>query len=98
MPFIMSMQATNLSFSGAGNAMAADQARMDLADSVSGGESPADLVSIEARDKALSMSSAKSWIDFEVAQALQKRAKDMHKRDMDQQRRLMDEDGVIFSP
>lgn len=96
MPLIMSSYATNLSFAGAGNAMAADEARLDLADSVTGGEFAADMLSLESQNKALSLDSANSWIQFQVAQGLQKRAKDMHNKDVAQQRRLMNEDGVIF--
>ncbi len=96
MPFIMSSYATNLSFAGAGNAFAADQSRMDLANSVTGNESPAEVADIAAQDKALALDSASSRLQYEVAQALQQRAQAMRKKDQEQRERMMKENGVIF--
>jgi plasmid stability protein len=95
MPFIMSSYATSLSFSGAGNAMAANEARMGLANGVTGNESQPEVASLAAQDKALSLESAYSGIQYQVAQAMQQSAQAMKKKDQEQRQRMLD-NGVLF--
>ena len=96
MPLIMSSYATNLTFAGAGGAMAANQARMDLADSMTGGESQSDIAFAGAVDRSQEMLAAGSRIQYELGLAMQNRAQEMRKKNLEHQRTLMDQDGVIF--
>jgi hypothetical protein len=95
MPFIMSSYATNLAYTGAGNAMMANQARMDLANGVTGYESQGAVASLAAQDKALRFASAYSGIQYQVAQAMQKQADELRKKNNEQRERML-ANGVLF--
>lgn len=93
-PF-MSMNATNLSFAGAGGAMAANQGMMGLANSATGNESQADVASLAAQDKALHLEGIQGKTQYTVSQALQGTAEEMKKKRQEQQQRNI-QNGMIF--
>lgn len=95
MPLIMSSYATNLAYAGAGTMMGVNQNRMDLANSMTGSESPAQVIFADSMDKAYEMQAAQSQMQFAVAQALQKNADELRKKNLEHQQ-AMQAMGVIF--
>jgi hypothetical protein len=92
---IMSMVATNLAYRSAGNLFGANQARMGLANSVTGGESQGDIVSLAAQDKALALQAAQDGTDYLASQAMQEEAQAMKKKEKELYERLR-ANGAIF--
>jgi hypothetical protein len=95
MPMITSMFATDLAFSSAGSAMAANQASMGLANRVTGNESPAEVAFLGSMDKALALQSAQAGTNYQVAMALQSAAQEAKRKRAEHQQTNL-QNGVIF--
>jgi hypothetical protein len=95
MPMLMSMQATNLAYSSAGLMFGANQARMGLANGVTGNESQAEVASLAAQDKALTFQGIQAQTNYQVSQAMLESAQNLKKKNQEQKERLM-ANGAIF--
>lgn len=95
MPLIMSSYATNLAYAGAGTMMGVNQNRMALADSMTGGESPAQVTFAGSMDRAYELQDAQAQMQFAVSQALQKNAEELRKKNLEHQQ-AMQAMGVVF--
>ena len=92
---ILSMYATNLTYAGASAMMGANEARMNLANSMTGGESPAAVRFAGISDKAYALEAANARMMYEVGLAMQGQAQAMRRKDMEQRQRMA-QNGVIF--
>lgn len=95
MPLAMSLFATNLAYDSAGVMFGANQARMGLADSVTGGESPASAASLQAQDKALTLQGIQAQTNYQVALAMQEAAQNLQKKNEEQRIRMI-QNGALF--
>ncbi len=94
-PMIMSMQATNLAHQSAANLFGSNQGIMGLANSVTGSESPAQLVGIQQMEKALQFQGIMAQTNLQAAWAMQESAQKLQQKNNEMKRRLMD-NGAIF--
>ncbi len=94
-PLAMSMFATNLAYNSAGTLFGANQARMDLANSATGGESMSDVASLQAQDKALSLQGAMAQTNYLVSQAMLEGAQSLRKKNQEQRERML-QNGALF--
>lgn len=76
--------------------MGAAQARTNLAASMTGAESPAQVAFAGISDRAYALEAANAATMYQVGLALQDRARGMMQKDMEQKRRLMENCGAIF--
>ena len=94
-PMLMSMYATNLAHNSAATLFGANQARMDLANSATGGESAGEVASLASMDKAMALQGAMAQTNLQAAWAMQEAAAKMKKKDAEQRQRMLD-NGVLF--
>ena len=92
-PTIMGLYATDMIYAGASGMMNANQARMDLANGVTGNE--ADIPSLAAQDKALMLWSEHAKILYACGQAILEQAQRLKKSDAEHQKARADM-GVVF--
>ena len=85
-----SMYATALTHNAGAAMFGANQSRMGLASRVSGNESPREVASLAAQDRALALESARASMMYFAGQLMQESAQKQLKAEQDQRRRLMD--------
>lgn len=87
--------ATSQSYGFAGKFMAADQARMGLANTVRPDMTPAQIASVHQQDKALELQSVHSKVMFEAAQAMEDAARQRQKKEAERKQQAI-ANGVLF--
>lgn len=92
---IMSMQATNAVHRNTNALFGANQQVMNLANSVTGAESPQDLMRIQQTEQALMFQGMMAKANLEAAWLMQESAQRLQQRNLEQKRRLMDA-GALF--
>lgn len=96
MPLMMSMYATNLGYDSAATMFGANQARMDLANNVTGYESQGQVASLAAQDKALMFAGMNARMNYEVSQAMQSGADTLRKKNQEQKERMLANGAIFF--
>ncbi len=86
---LMNMYATNLAYGSANTMFGANQARMGLANTVTGTESPRRIVALADQDKALQFAGLNAQTNYLVSQQLQANADALRKSERELQQRLI---------
>ena len=94
-PVFGGMSGTSLTFDSAAGFMDADDARVALANRVTGKETPAQLALIAAYDKALALKSAQDKTNYEVGLAMQDAAIRHQKKEMEHRAQRI-QNGYLF--
>lgn len=88
MPMIMSMQATSLAHDSANLMFGAHVGIANLANSVTGNESPADIARIAQMEKAMALKGIQAQTNLQVAWAMQETAANLRKKNQELNDRL----------
>jgi hypothetical protein len=88
-PLFASLYGINLAHNSMGNLYGVNQARMGLANAVTGMESPAQIAQLHSSDRALELQGAMAKVNYQVALAMQEAAQKLLKQHEEQRRRLM---------
>lgn len=89
-PLAASLYGINLAHNSMGSLYGVNQARMGLANAVTGMESPAQIAQLQSADKALELQGVRDKINYQVALAMQETAQKLLKQHEEQRRRLME--------
>jgi hypothetical protein len=89
-PLINLLYATNLAYGSSAAMFGANQARMALANSVTGEEAPSGLAALARHDQALTFQGIQAYTNYQVAQAMQQNARMQLKKHEEERRRLME--------
>jgi hypothetical protein len=95
MPLIMSMQATNWAYDGAGGMFNGHQEIMGSANKATGYESQSDIASMAAQEKAIRFSGIQAYAHYKAGIALQGAAEEMRRQNREQKER-MQANGALF--
>lgn len=95
MPLFASLQAINLRHNSEAAMFASNQGIMNLANSVTGAETPRQLADIASMEKALRFQGIMAQTNYLAAMAMQEQAQKMQQKEMELKRRLMDA-GAIY--
>ncbi len=94
-PVFGGMSGASLSFNSAAGFMGDDDARVALANQVTGNETPAEIASIAAQDKALALHSAMAKTNYEVGLAMQDAGMSNQKKEMERRAQRI-QNGYLF--
>jgi hypothetical protein len=86
---------TMLANNSAAGVFNSNQARMGLANSVTGAESPGQMASLADMDKALTFKGTMDKTNYEVALAMQQEAQKQLKREQQMRQRLMEAGAIL---
>lgn|GEM_PF-2202758 len=90
-----SYYATGLTYGGAGQGFGVNQTRAGLANTVGVTDTPAQIADLQSADKTLELDGIMAQTNYQVGLALQDRFGQMRRRDLEAQRRRIQE-GSIF--